>query len=179
MDLFRPFIARNELLASFSWNQGRPEMIFALSLSHLRNLTQFYYDSFKGTAELHTVSWIHGPLYVAPGILRYENNETKKTSFICCMHTLAGLIESHPTLKGFLKALLGMAVSAKVFTVSEAMEYYKVFTTSSERYQDAAVVETGFVVDQDLAIDRQELAVGDALAAKFDDLFIAGQCNQH
>lgn len=179
MDIFRPFISQRQLISTISSNPRRPETIFALSLSHLRNLTQYYYETFKGTAEAYTVSWVHGPLYVAPAILRYEKPETRRESFIRCMQTCTGLVESHPVLDGFVRALFGMAVAAEVFSSVEAVEHYSHFRVKGEENGRGTRAETGFVVDQDLATENHDSAVGDVLAKKFDEMMVAERRRCH
>lgn len=172
MDLFRPFVSQNQLLSTFSSDPQRPIAIFALSYNHLKDLTKYYHTTFANTAAAHTISWVHGPLYIAPTVLRYGKHEQRASEFLACMLACAPLIASHNILEGAVKALFSLAVSAGVFSVQQAMAHIDVLMAAREkRLSDA--LGTGFVIDQDLAMESRAPALGDALIQKLDEMVLS------
>lgn len=172
MDVFRPFISQTQLLSTFSSDPQRPIAIFALSYNHLKDLTRYYHTTFANTAAAHTISWVHGPLYIAPTVLRYGKPEERASDFLACMLACAPLIASHNILEGAVKALFSVAVGAGVFTVQQAVAHIDVLMAAREqRLSD--VLRTGFVIDQDLAMESRAPAVGDALIQKFDEMVLS------
>lgn len=170
MDLFRPFLAKEQVLSSFATSPRRPEAIFALSLGHLHALTRYYHTSFAGLPESHTISWVHGPLYVAPAILHYDRSEGWETKFLHCIEACSDLMQSHKALEGFLRALLGMAVVAGAFTVAQATAYLSSLQAVREGDDSSEVPDTGFIVDQNLAMESRVEGVGHTLAQRFDEM---------
>lgn len=172
MDVFRPFLSQSQQLSSFASDPQRPIAIFALSYNHLKELTKYYHTAFANTAAAHTISWVHGPLYIAPTILRYDKSETRASDFLACMHACAPLIESHVIMDGAVKALFSVAVTAGVFDVQQAMAHINALTAKRATERMFLQMKTGFVVDQDLAMESREPAVGDSLIQKLDEMAI-------
>lgn len=171
MDLFRPFLAKGEHLSTFATSPRRPEAIFNLSLSHLRALTRDYYSAFAGLPESHTISWVHGPLYVAPAILHYDRSDGWQLAFLSFIEACSDLLQAHRMMEGLVRALLGMAVHAGVFSTPDAAEYLDdLHSVCAAKASCASMPETGFVVDQDLAMEDRAGAVGDVLAQRFDEM---------
>lgn len=139
-----------------------------LSLSHLRALTQYYRATFGGLPPSHTVSWVHGPLYVAPAMIRYERREGWQMDILHCIEACTGLLQSHSVMEGFLRAILGMAVSAGAFSMAQARECLD--NLLARRQGTFDILETRFVVDQDLSMESRDAAVGDVLAQRFDEM---------
>lgn len=172
MDVFRPFLSQSQLLSTFASDPQRPIAIFALSFNHLKELTRYYHTTFANTAAAHTISWVHGPLYIAPTILRYDKSEKGASDFLACMNACAPLIESHVVMDGAVKALFSVAVSAGVFDVQTAMAHINALTAKRATERVFPETKTGFVIDQDLAMESRDPAVGDSLIQKFDEMAI-------
>lgn len=172
MDVFRPFLEQGQVLSTFTSDPKRPIAIFALSLGHLKDLTVYYQTTFSKTAASHTISWVHGPLYIAPTILRYERAEMKAASFLACIQACAPLIESHIIMEGAVKALISMAVSMGVFDMAQAMQHLAGLTAVKAEERMFRSLNTGFVIDQDLAMESRVPAVGDSLIQKFDEMML-------
>lgn len=170
MDVFRPFLAQPQLLSSFASDPQRPIAIFALSYAHLKEMTKYYHTTFAGTPFVHTISWVHGPLYIAPTILRYDKSPNRASEFLACMLACAPLIASHKILEGAVKALFSVAVSAGVFNVQQAMAHIGLLT---EGCISNAGTKTGFVIDQDAAMESRDMAVGDVLIRRLDEMVLA------
>lgn len=170
MDLFRPFLAKGQVLSTFTASPRRPEAIFALSLGHLRALSRYYHTHFGGLPEGHTISWVHGPLYVAPAILHYERREGWQADFFSYIEATSDLLKSHQVMEGFLRALLGMAVFAEMLSMAQATEYLDSLKATRDEGYHGGVTETGFVIDHDLAVESRDAAVGDALVQRFDEM---------
>lgn len=173
MDLFRPFLAQGQVLSTFSTSPRRPEAMFALSLGHLRALSRYYHTTFAGRPESHTISWVHGPLYVAPAILHYERREGWQSEFFSSIEACSDLLQSHQVMEGFLRALLGMAVFAEMLSVAQATEYLDSLRATRDAGHHFGIPETGFVIDQDLAVESRNAAVGDALVQRFDEMLFS------
>jgi len=172
MDVFRPFLAQPQLLSTFASDPQRPIAIFALSYSHLKDLTKYYHTTFANTPAAHTISWVHGPLYIAPTILRYDKTQNRASEFLACMLACAPLLASHNILEGAVKALFSVAVSAGVFSVQQAMAHITILTAAREKRLTGSL-KTGFVIDQDLAMESRVPAVGDALIQKLDEMVLS------
>lgn len=170
MDLFRPFLAKGQRLSTFSTSPRRPEAIFALALGHLRALVHEYHATYSGLPESHSISWFHGPLYVAPAILHYDRSQNWKSRFLFCIEACADLLQAHSALEGFVRALLYMAVDAGVFGLSEATACLDDLHTLQKESHHVALTEAGFVVDQNLAVEDHTTAIVDVLAQKFDKM---------
>lgn len=172
MDIFRPYLDQGQTLSTFMSDPQRPIAIFALSLGHLKDLTMYYQTAFADTAPSHTISWVHGPLYIAPSILRYEKAEMKAASFLACMQACAPLIDSHIIMEGAVKALFSMAVGTGVFDIAQAMEHLARLTATRAEERMFRSLNTGFVIDQDLAMESRAPAIGDTLIQKFDEMML-------
>ena len=171
MDLFRPFLARGKTLSTFSASLRRPEAIFALATGHLRALSRYYYTTYAGMPQSHTISWVHGPLYVAPAILHYERREGWEADFLFYIDACSDLLRSHQVMEAFLRALLGMAIAAGALSVPQSTEYLDQLRLMREQNQQSfGIPDIGFVVDQDLALESRDAAVGDALVQRFDEM---------
>ncbi|KAF2723687.1 hypothetical protein K431DRAFT_325169 [Polychaeton citri CBS 116435] len=170
MDLFRPYLAQMNILSTFSTSPRRPEAIFMLSFTHLKDLTHYYHSSYAGLAASHTISWVHGPLYVAPAILHYQKRESWKIEFLPYLSACSDLFQAHKVMEGFLKALLGMAVFAGAISMMQANEFLENLRAKRQDRRTFEVLETGFVVDQDLAMETRAAAIGDVLAQRFDEM---------
>lgn len=170
MDLFRPFLGRGAATATSATIHRRPEVIFGLSFNHLQKLTTDYYNTYAGRPESLTISWVHGPLYVAPTVLRYDRSEGWQANFLASIETTADLLQAHQMMEGLVRALLGMAVKVGVFSTADATEYlddlHDVYTATSH----TRLSELGFVVDQDLALEDRKEATGDQLAHRFNEM---------
>ena len=173
MDVFRPFLAQPQLLSTFASNPQRPIAIFALSYAHLRELTAYYHTTFAGTPFAHTISWVHGPLYIAPTILRYDKTTNCAFEFLACMLACAPLIASHRILEGAVKALFSVAVSAGVFDVQQAIAHIGLLTEGRKGRLPSGGMKTGFVIDQDAAMESRGTAVGDVLIRNLDEMVLA------
>lgn len=171
MDIFRPFVSQHQLLSTFS-SEKRPIAIFALSFSHLKDLTRYYHSHFAGTAPSHTISWVHGPLYTATAVLRYEQREKRAANFLYCMRSCHGLLQSHTVMKGMMKALFSMAIEAGVFAVHQANEVLDGFKSHSSDEQRPHSYNAGFVVDHDASMENRDDAVADILINKFDEMVL-------
>lgn len=170
MDLFRPFMAKGQRLSTFSTSPRRPEAIFALAMAHLRALTRDYCIRYAGLPESHTISWVHGPLYVAPAILHYDRSEGWQSEFLYYIEVCVDLLHSHAVLDGFVRALLGMAVDTGVFSLNEATLYLEDLYALSNKRSRSADLEAGFIVDQDLAVEDHTIATVDAVAQRFNEM---------
>ena len=173
MDVFRPFVAQPQLLSTVASDPQRPIAIFALSYAHLKELTKYYHMTFTGTPFAHTISWVHGPLYIAPTILRYDKTPNCAFEFLACMLACAPLIASHRILEGAVKALFSVAVSAGVFDVQQAMAHIGLLTEGREGRLPSGGLKTGFVIDQDAAMESRRTAVGDVLIQRLDEMVLA------
>ena len=173
MDVFRPFLAQPQLLSTLTSDPQRPIAIFALSFAHLKELTKYYHTTFAGTPFVHTISWVHGPLYIAPTILRYDKSSNRAFEFLACMLACAPLIASHKILEGAVKALFSVAVSAGVFDVQQAMAHIGLLTEGREGRLPNEGMRTGFVIDQDAAMESRGTAVGDVLIRNLDEMVLA------
>lgn len=173
MDLYRPFLAQRTLESVGGNELQVPQVVFVLSFTHLRALTQHYHASFSDSAFSRTIAWIHGPLYVASAIINYENAASRSSSFVACMEAFHPLLESHAIVETFVKGLYSMAVQAGVLSVVEAGRLIRAFL---ERKKSVAVVveslETSVVLDQELAMDDPIAAIGDRLAQALDDMLL-------
>jgi hypothetical protein len=147
MDVFRPFLSQPQQLSTFASDPQRPIAIFALSYAHLKQLTTYYTTTFAGTLFIHTISWVHGPLYIAPTILRYDKSPNRASDFLACMLACTPLIASHKILEGAVKALFSVAVSAGVFDVQLAMAHIGILTEGRGGRLAAGGMQTGFVID--------------------------------
>lgn len=169
MDLFRPFLGRGSAAGSTTKHR-RPEAIFSLSFSHLQTLTSDYYKSYAGLPECLTISWVHGPLYVAPAILRYDRSDGWQANFLSAIEATADLLQAHQMMEGVVRALLGMAIDVGVFSTADATEYlddlHNVYAATSHH----RLPELGFIVDQDLAMEDRSAATGSTLADRFDEM---------
>jgi hypothetical protein len=177
MDLFRPFLSQGQLLSTFSTSPHRPEAIFSLSFRHLRALTHYYHTTYAGLAESHTISWIHGPLYVAPVILHYERREDREADFLSCIKACLGLFQSHQVVEGIVRAVLGMAVTEGALSMALAKECLDGLRAMRDDRQTFGIPETGFIVDQDLAVESRDAAVGETLAQRFDEMLFLEELN--
>ena len=169
MDLFRPFLGRGAA-AGFTAKQRRPEAIFSLSFSHLQTLTSDYHNSYAGLPEALTTSWVHGPLYVAPAILRYDRSEGWQGSFLSSIEAIAHLLQAHQMIEGIVRALLGMAIAVGLFSKAEAIEYLDGLHDMYAATSHSRLSELGFIVDQDLAMEDRGAATGSTLADRFDEM---------
>lgn len=69
-----------------------------------------------------------------------------------------------------MKALFSMAVSASVFDVQQAVAHIGILTEGGMR---GGASKTGFVIDQDVAMEQRAEAVGDELIRKLDEMVLA------
>jgi hypothetical protein len=143
-----------------------------LSLCQLRALTRYYHTTYARSAEFHTISWVHGPLYAAPAILRYERRGDWKAEFLSCIDACSGLLQSHQVMEGFLKALFGMAVSAGTFSTAQAKQRLNSSLAGRLNCRPSEAPETGFIIDQDLSMESRDAAVGGVLAQRFDEMLL-------
>lgn len=86
------------------------------------------------------------------------------------MHACAPLIQSHVIMDGAIKALFSVAVSAGVFDVQQAMVHIYALTAKTAMERASRDTKTGFVIDQDLAMEDRDPAVGDSLIQKLDEM---------
>jgi len=174
MDVFRPFLSQPQQLSTFTSDPQRPIAIFALSYAHLKQLTTYYSKTFAGTLFVHTISWVHGPLYIAPTILRYDKLPNRASEFLACMLACMPLIASHKILEGVVKALFSVAVREGVFDVRQAVAHIGILIEGREgRLSAAGGTQTGFVIDQDAAVESRDGAVGDVLIRRLDEMVLA------
>lgn len=75
-------------------------------------------------------------------------------------------------MKGMMKALFGMAISAGVFAVKQATEALDGFTTQQAEKQHSESLNAGFVIDHDGAVESRDAALGDVLIQKFDEMVL-------
>lgn len=152
MDVFRPFLPQPHLLSTFTSNPWRPITIFALSYAHLKEPTASCYTTFVGTPFAHTISWVHGPIYIAPTILRYDGTPKYACKFLACMLACVPLIASHKIMEDAVKARFSVAVGAGVFNAQQAMVHIGLLTEGREKWHLADEgMKTRFVIDQDAA----------------------------
>lgn len=72
-----------------------------------------------------------------------------------------------------MKALFSVAVSAGVFNVQQAMAHIGLLTDWREGRLPSGEMKTGFVIDQDAAMESRGTAVGDVLIQKLDEMVLA------
>lgn len=73
-----------------------------------------------------------------------------------------------------MKALFSVAVSESVFDVQEAMAH--IWALTARRAEERLVgrgARTGFVIDQDLAMESRGPAVGDSLIQRLDEMVLS------
>lgn len=86
------------------------------------------------------------------------------------MEAFSDLLQAHQMMEALIRALLGMAVVADVFSTDDAIEYLDYLHSKRGDVSHTGIPETGFVVDQDLATEDRATAVGDVLAQRFNEL---------
>lgn len=75
-------------------------------------------------------------------------------------------------MKGMMKALFGMAISAGVFVVQQATDVLDGFKPENTHEHQAESPNAGFVIDHDVAMESRADAVGDVLIHKFDEMVL-------
>jgi hypothetical protein len=170
MDLFRPFLAQADLLATFTTDPRHPETIFRSSLKHIADLTRDYYTRFLGKPEGYTVSWVHGPLYVVPAMLQYGLPAGQKADVVYYIETCSGLLQSHRAMDSMIKALLHLAVSAEAISSAEANALFNSMKAKRKQPSSDQTAEAGWVIDHALALDDRTAATGDVIAQRFDEM---------
>lgn len=132
MDLFRPFLAKKARLSTFSTAVSQPETILLFFMHRLGVLVNTYYNTYAGLPEACTVAWVHGPMYLAPAILRYDRDSGWETRFFRSIEACRDLLRAHAALEAFLRAILGMAIAAGLFSVTETVDHLDDLTTERE-----------------------------------------------
>ena len=72
-----------------------------------------------------------------------------------------------------MKALFSVAVSAGVFDVQQAMAHIGLLTEGRKGRLPSGGMKTGFVIDQDAAMESRGTAVGDVLIRNLDEMVLA------
>lgn len=122
-----------------------------------------------------TISWIHGPMFVASAIVTYGRQGRQKQQFLQCMETFRSLIKSHVVVETFVRALFSLAVAAKILTIQDATIHHDSICQGRRTLRNVRDVETTVVIDQHLAMEDRAGAVGDHLARKYDEMVMFNQ----
>lgn len=169
MDLCRPFLTRDGRLANFVTSTHWPEVIFQASFYNLRDLVDTYNAKYAGLPQAYTIAWVHGPMYLAPATLYHDRDPGWQSRVIHSLEVFRDLLQAHAALDVLLRALLGMAMSAGMFDVSDATELLDELKMK-RRGAHLGVPEAGFVVDHARAVEKGHAsATGSVLAQDFDN----------
>ncbi|KAJ8606897.1 hypothetical protein MRB53_040650 [Persea americana] len=151
-----------------------PELARAERMAHnvveMQALTASYHTCFGSSAESRTISWIHGPLYVATAIIYHEREESQRMSFLACMEAFKSLLESHAVVEVFVKGLYGMAVGCGILSAGQAQRHMRSICAIRDKTLLARPLKSSVIIDQELAMKDPAYATGDDLAVKYEEV---------
>ncbi|KAK4552084.1 hypothetical protein LTR86_010620 [Recurvomyces mirabilis] len=131
IDIFRPFQDNKDLkLQSFAYSESTPQAVIEASLCQLKHLVLAF--PLRYPAAAYSILWHPVCLYVANAVLnvspteaqslRRDQKQAHRRLFLLCVHGYQTIAGAYKLAVVILKALLEVAIGAKIVTTPEARQ---------------------------------------------------------
>lgn len=118
MDLFQPFVQRQQVLRGFSASDSSPLSLYLASLRHLQHLVLVF--RYRSPLAMTTPLW-HGCIFfVAKAVTIINRQRDSRNLFRLCVVMYADLLVSFPGLMDVFRAMLLMGLHAGFVTPQES-----------------------------------------------------------
>jgi hypothetical protein len=181
LGIFRPFVVSSELmdgeqvmsgekLSSFWSPDSYPASVYFASINQIKQLVQRYSSNYP--QELHTIFLNVALSHIAYASLKYPRDPESRVFFLLCVRYWQDLYVNYTIFSDILRAYLYMAVQSGMLTLSEGQSLLEEMRARRPQPDITEDSVSSFLVDLDLAMTSPDKAEAQALAERFDDMFL-------
>ena len=154
-------------MSGWTHSASDPEAIFSASVKQLKHLIHLY-DA-THTSVYHSIYWHVALMTVANAVVKDPSDPEWNIYLLLCLYHYSRLNICYSVAGTITQGLLAIAVDRGAIKFQQAASYMDMFSLNGQR-KIGQKVQSGFVVDLDLALTDKDAAFAETLADKFDQL---------